>query len=194
MYSRILLYELYNFTNFITAMFSDPQKNIEQCGIQPGMDIADLGAGSGGYAFAAAKALMSTGRVYAIDAQKDLLSKLKNTATHEGLYNIEVIWGDIEKPNGTKLRENTIDLALLCNVLFQLEDKTNIIAEVGRILKPTGKALVVEWADSFGGIGPSKKIVVKKETVVEKFEKSGFHLDREISAGSHHYGLIFKKL
>ena len=29
---------------------------------------------------------------------------------------------------------------------------------------------------------------------LEMMEKNGFHVDREISAGSHHYGIIFKKL
>ena len=175
-------------------MFSDPAKIVEQCGVQPGMDIADLGVGSGFYTLSAAKALMSSGRVYAIDVQKDLLTKLKNTAAREGLYNVEVIWGDIEKLNGTKLRDYSIDLCFLCNVLFQLEDKSVIVKEVKRILKPGGRVLVVDWTGSFGGMGPKEEMVIKKEDVSKNFEKSGFHLDREISAGEHHYGLIFKKL
>ena len=175
-------------------MFSDPVKIVASCGIQAGMDIADLGAGSGHYTLAAAKALISTGRVYAIDVEKELLSKLKNEATRQGLYNVEVIWGDFEKPNGTKLRDFSVDLVLLCNVLFQVEDKKGVIKEVQRILKPNGKVLVVDWSDSFGGIGPSLKSVVKAEKSKEMFEKEGFHLDKEIEAGSHHYGLIYKKL
>lgn len=182
------------FSYYNICMFSDPVKNIEQCRIQAGWDIADLGAGSGFYTIAAAKALHATGRVYAIDAQKELLSKLKNQATKQGLYNVEVIWGDIEKSNGTKLRDSSIDLALLCNVLFQLENKENIIAEIKRILKPAGRVLVVDWLDSFGGVGPKQNVVVKKDVVIGKFEKSGFHLEKQISAGEHHYGLIFKKL
>jgi arsenite methyltransferase len=175
-------------------MFSDPQKVIESSGILPGMDIADLGSGSGHYSMAAAKALLSSGRVYAIDAQKELLSKLKNNANGEGLHNVEVIWGDIEKPNGTKLRDSSVDMAFLCNVLFQLEDKSNIGKEIVRILKPGGRVLVVDWADSFGGIGPKPNMVVKKEKAMEMFEKLGFHMDKEIKAGAHHYGLIYKKL
>ena len=175
-------------------MFSDPQKNIEQCGIQVGMEIADLGAGSGFYTVAAAKALVSTGRVYAVDAQKDLLTKIKNNAARDGLYNVDVIWGDIEKPNGTHLRDGSVDLALICNVLFQLEDKKAATDEIKRILKPGGRVLVVDWVDSFGGIGPKPEAVVKKEAILEMMAKNGFHVDREISAGSHHYGIIFKKL
>ena len=175
-------------------MFSDPVKNIEQCRIQPGQEIADLGAGSGFYTLAAAKALASTGRVYAIDAQKELLSKIKNEANKQGLYNVEVIWGDIEKVGGAKLRDSSIDLALLCNVLFQLENKENIVNEIKRILKPNGKLLVVDWFDSTGGVGPKSSSIIKKPEAIKKFEKGGFHLDKDISAGSNHYGLIFKKL
>ena len=175
-------------------MFSDPVKNIEQCGIQAGMDIADFGAGSGHYSIASSRALMATGRVYAIDIQKDLLAKLKNDATRQGLCNVEVIWGDIEKVNGTKLRDSSIDLVLLCNVLFQIDEKENVIKEAKRILIPGGRVLVVDWQDSFGGLGPNPEAVVKKEKVVTNFQKLGFHLDREIEAGAHHYGLIYKKL
>jgi len=175
-------------------MFSDPEKNIEQCGIQAGMDIADLGSGSGFYTIAAAKALASTGAVYAVDAQKDLLTKLKNTATREGLYNIEVVWGDIEKVGGTHLREGSVDFAMLCNVLFQIEDKKNTIQEIKRILKPSGRVLVVDWVDSFGGIGPRPEDVIQRNIALDLFEGEGFHLDREIRAGAHHYGMILKKL
>ena len=175
-------------------MFSDPVKNVEQCGIQAGMEIADFGSGSGHYTLAAAKALMSTGRVYAIDAQKDLLTKLKNNATRSGLYNVEVIWGDIEKPNGTKLRDGSIDLVFLSNILFQVEDKNGVINEAKRVLKQGGRVLIVDWADSFGGIGPTPKMVIRKDKVQTMFDKAGFHMDREITAGSHHYGFIYKKL
>lgn len=175
-------------------MFSDPEKIVEQCGIQVGMEIADLGAGSGFYTVAAAKALISTGRVYAVDLQKDLLTKIKNTAVSQGFYNVEIIWGDIEKPNGTHLRDGTIDLAFLTNILFQLDHKQDALNEVKRILKPGGRVLVVEWSDSFGGLGPEPKKIVPQMLTQEMFEKIGFHSDREIDAGSHHYGLIFKKL
>lgn len=175
-------------------MFSDPTKNIEQCGIQPGMDVVDLGAGSGFYTLAVSRALAATGRVYAVDAQKDLLTKLKNQATHEGLYNVDVIWGDIEKPNGTHLREGSIDLVLLCNVLFQIENKKMTLEEIKRILKPGGRLLIVDWTDTFGGIGPHKDAVVTRDKALDMSEHAGFSLERDISAGSHHYGMLLKKL
>lgn len=175
-------------------MFSDPVKIIEQCGIQAGMEIADFGSGSGHYSLTAAKALMSTGRIYSIDVNKDLLTKLKNHASREGMYNVEVIWGDLEKPKGTKLRDASVDLVFLSNILFQLEDKEIVIKEAKRVLKPNGRVLVVDWSDSFGGIGPTRQMVIKKDKAKMMFESEGFHLDRDINAGSHHYGFIFKKM
>ena len=124
-------------------MFSDPIKNVEQCGIQPGMDIADLGSGSGHYSMAIAKALTSTGRVYAIDINKDLLTKLKNNSVKQNLFNIEVIWGDIDNLNGTKLRDYSVDMVFACNILFQIENKVEFIKEIKRILKPGGGAVIV---------------------------------------------------
>ena len=175
-------------------MFSDPVKNVEQCGIQAGMEIADFGSGSGHYTIAGARALMATGRVYAIDIQKELLTKLKNATAKEGLYNVEVVWGDIEKLSGTKLRDSSVDFVFMCNILFQVEDKLAVFKEAKRILKPGGRILVVEWVDSFGGIGPKPNLIVKKDFVSGALEKEGFHMDKEISPGAHHYGLIYKKL
>lgn len=175
-------------------MFSDPIKNIEQSGIMPGMDVADFGAGSGAYSMAVARALAGTGRVYSIDINKDLLTKLKNHSIKENVYNIEVIWGDLEKINGTKLRDYSVDFVIAGNIFFQLEDKSTAIKEIKRILKPGGRMLIVDWADSFGGLGPKQEVVFSKSSAMKMFEKEGFHLENDISAGAHHYGLIFKKL
>ena len=69
------------------------------------MHVADLGAGSGHYTLAAAKKVGESGRVYAIEVQKDLLTRIKNLAQTEHINNVEVIWGDVENRGGTKLKD-----------------------------------------------------------------------------------------
>jgi len=173
-------------------MFSDPKENLNQAGIDEGMMIADLGSGSGFYSLAAARMTGDKGRVFSVDVQKDLLQKLKNTAQAERIFNIEIIWGNVEKLGGTKIRDAFIDLAIVSNLLFQIEFKKDFIREIRRILKRTGRVLVVDWSDSYGGMGPQPEAVIPQAETRKMFEEAGFVFQKEIRAGDHHYGLIFK--
>ena len=173
-------------------MFSDPQKNIAELGIGDAMKVVDLGAGSGFYAIEAAKKVGSRGMVYAVDVQQDLLNKIKNSAGLVGLHNIEVVWGNIEKIGGTKLREGIADRAILSNTLFQIEpaDRDNLALEAKRLLKPGGKLLVVDWQS---GSPMSPKTLVPRMLAEGIFQKAGFTLEKSFDAGDHHYGIILKR-
>ena len=172
--------------------FAHPARNIDALPFEPGMTVADLGSGSGHYALEFAARLSETGRVYAVDVQRDLLHRIKNEAQRRGLKNLEIIPGDIEKMHGTHIADAVCDLVLLSNVLFQLEDPGGALLEAWRILKPTGRLGIIDWSDSFGGMGPTKVHVIKKERALELAENSGFKLLTEFSAGAHHYGLLLK--
>ncbi|MES2087479.1 MAG: methyltransferase domain-containing protein [Patescibacteria group bacterium] len=159
--------------------------------LEPGTSVADLGSGAGFYTMAAARAVGDKGKVYAVDVLKDLLEKLKNEARRSSLTNVEALLGNVEKLGGTRLADSSVDDVLVCNTLFQLEHKTDFPFEVKRILKPKGRVLVVDWKESFGGMGPQKEHVFSSDMARALFEKAGFVFQREISAGEHHYGLIF---
>ncbi len=173
-------------------MFSDPIHNIEQLSLGSDNYVADFGSGSGTYAFAAAEKTHD-GKVYAIDVQKDLLEKLKNESRNRHLLNIEVIWADLDKLNGTKLRSEIIDVVIAANVFFQLESKETACEEIKRIVKREGRVLVIDWLSSFGGLGPEQSSVFNKDDCTKLFEAHGFVSEREISAGANHYGIIFRK-
>lgn len=175
-------------------MFANPQQNVEKFELNPGMKIADFGSGSGHYVFAAAKRVSGSGRVYAVDVQKDLLLKLKNEAQKLGLTNVETVWGDIETLGGTKLRDQSLDGVIASNILFQVEDKNGFCEEVKRVLKPQGKVYLIDWTDSFAGLGPQAKDIMTEIKARGIFENHGFKLEKTFSAGEHHYGLIFKKI
>lgn len=174
-------------------MFTDPVKNLDDFGIEPGMKIADLGSGAGFYTLSAAKLVGDSGRVYAVDVQKDLLEKIKGEADKEHISNVEYIWGDIESPNGTKIADDTVDAVILSNILFQVEDREGTLAEAARILVPGGKILCIDWTDSFGGLGPTEKMVIEAKDAKELLEKHGFEFLKEFDPGAHHYALVYKK-
>lgn len=180
-------------TGYNIPMFSDPLKNISELGITDGMRVVDLGAGSGFYVLEAAKKVGPRGMVYAVDVQQDLLTKIKNSAGMIGLHNVEVVWGNIEKIGGTKLREAIADRVILSNTLFQIavEDRDNLALEIKRLLKSGGKLLVVDWAQ---GTPLSPKVIVPRMLAEGIFQKAGLQLERSFDAGDHHYGIIFKKI
>lgn len=175
-------------------MFSDPEQNVYQFSLMKGETVADFGAGSGFYSFAAAGAVGEEGRVYAIDVQRDLLERLKNQARNiRHLNNIEIIWADIDNLGGTRLREESVDSVIAANVFFQLEDKKNACLEIKRILKKGGRVLFIDWTNIQSDNISLDQKTFNKERALELFGENGFVLQREIDVGVKHYGLIFIK-
>ncbi len=175
-------------------MFVSPEQNIAHISLRPNMRVADFGVGSGAYALLVAKKIAEeNGQVFAIDVQKDLLDRVKSEAERLKLSNLEFIWADIETKNGTKLADDSIDAAVVSNVLFQVESKTGLIAEVKRVLKPGGQVLLIDWTDSFGGMGPDQNMIVSADNARLLFTNAGFAVRKDFDAGDHHYGLILQK-
>ena len=177
----------------MNAAFSDPREVVLQMGLRAGMKVGDFGAGSGHYSRAAAAIVEPSGRVYAIDVQEDVLKHLKLN-THERHHStIETVWGDIERLGGTHLKDASLDAAIVANVLFQLDDRAGLLAELRRTLKPGGKLLVVDWAGSYGGMGPAPERVVPEHEAEALFIEDGFHKEKSLRAGPHHYGIVFTR-
>lgn len=174
-------------------MFSAPEKNIEELHITEGQIVADFGAGSGAYTIAAAKALKGTGKVYAIDVQKDLLTRLENSCKENHLGNVSFIWGNFENLGGAKLRDLSCDVVIISNVLFQSEDKRAVISEARRVLRHGGLLLLVDWTASFNNMGPTSDQVFPEIAARTLVESLNFTLDHAINAGNFHYGFVFKK-
>lgn len=174
--------------------FAHPPRTIAALGIQSGMHVADFGSGSGAYVLGIAKQLEGSGHIYAIDVQRDLLRRVKNEAHKEGYKNLDIIWCDLEMPRASKLADRHLDLVLVSNLLFQVEKKEAVLAEAWRILKPSGRLAIIDWGDSFGGMGPQKRDVVSKDRALELARSSGFDLIKTFDAGAHHYGLLLKPI
>lgn len=170
--------------------FTNPENNLKEFGVYDGMQVADFGAGTGAYTIPLAQLVGDRGRVYAIEVQKEFLANIKAAAITNRLKNIELLWGDIEQVGGTKIKEKSLDAVVVSNVLFQAEDKSGLLREAKRILKTGGKMLLVDWKESFKGLGPARDAVVSASTARALCEKEGFVLKKEFDAGEHHYGFV----
>jgi len=182
-----------NASSFAHAGFAHPQRTIASLGIQTGMHVADFGAGSGAYVFALAEELQGSGRIYVVDIQKDLLRRVLNESHRRGFNNVEILWGDLEASKGSKIANDELDLVIVSNLLFQVDDKRAVINEGARILRPDGRLVVIDWSESFGGLGPTRESIVTKDVVREIAQNAGLSFAKEFAPGAHHYGLIFKK-
>lgn len=175
----------------MTAHFSSPRENVLQLGLREGMKVADFGSGSGHYAKAAAAIVGHGGKVYAIDVQEDVLKHLKLNSHEHHQRIIETIWGDVEKLGGTHLRDASLDAVILGNTLFQIDNRDRLLAEIKRVLKSGGKFMLIDWAGSYGGMGPVPERVVPEHEAEAFFINGGLHKVKSFRAGPHHYGVIF---
>jgi len=170
--------------------FLKPEEVLKGLDLREDMIAADFGSGSGGWAIPLAK-ILKEGKVYAIDILEEPLSALKGRANLLNISNIELIRSDLESKNSSLLKDDFLDLVLITNLLFQVADKKRILEEGKRVLKKGGKILVVDWKPK-ATLGPKEGRISERE--VKKLAKEvGFKLEKEISAGDYHYGLLFKK-
>ena len=71
--------------------FTKPETNINELGVHDGMTVVDLGSGTGAYTISLAERVGESGRVIAVEVQKDFLINIKDAATARGFKNVEVI-------------------------------------------------------------------------------------------------------
>ncbi len=173
--------------------FVNPAKIIHLFNLMEGSKFADFGSGSGAYVLAAAPLVGQTGRVLAIEVQKDLLLKLKQAVVDANHSNVKFLWCDFENLGATQLEDESLDVAVVSNTLFQLDNKLGAIREMHRTLKKSGKLYIIDWSESFKGMGPSSDIVVDKDSAMGFATEAGFILQSEFNPGEHHYGLELSK-
>lgn len=173
--------------------FVDPKIASSHFHLQEGDVVADFGAGSGHYMKPLAHAVGTAGKVYLCEIQKELVDALGVTAREQRLSNVFPLWCDIEALGGIKLSDGVLNAGLLSNVLFQFTNKESALREIARVMKKGGKLIVIDWTDSFGGLGPQSGAVVTEMDARKMLELAGFSYERTFPAGDHHYGIVYRK-
>jgi precorrin-6B methylase 2 len=110
--------------------------------LQPGMVVADIGAGTGYLARRMAPAVMPGGRVLAVDVQPEMLSLLRASVRQTGLTQIEPSLGT---ETDVKLPAVSVDLAIMVDVYHELAFPQEVLASIMRALKPGGQLVFVEY-------------------------------------------------
>ena len=172
--------------------FLSPQSIIDQAGLAFGMQVADFGCGTGDFALAAARAVGADGQVSAIDIQDSALSSARSKARMAGVLNIRLIKANLEVYKSSALPDESQDAVFLTNILFQTENKNDIIKESFRVSREGGTLVFVDWLKE-ADFGPARGWRLGKEEAKAMIEKEGFVFKKEIGAGAFHFGMVFSK-
>lgn len=173
-----------------TGGFIRPDDVLDKLDIHNDMNIADFGCGAGYFTILVAKRVGSGGTVYAIDVLESALDAVRGRARLFSILNIETIRANLEKENGSLLKNASMDMVILANVLFQCKDKHAILKEAKRVIRKEGKIVVVEWNDD-AIIGPSANERISKNELKQMAKSLDLVLEKEFNAGISHYGLVF---
>jgi SAM-dependent methyltransferase len=118
-----------------------PDLLVEELGLLPGMNIADIGAGSG-YLSRRMVPIVGPGRVFAVDVQPKMVALLTEWSQKPEFKNLVPILGDTED---VKLPRTSIDLAVLVDVYHELAYPYEVMRSLIQALKPGGRVVLVEY-------------------------------------------------
>ena len=168
-----------------------PAKALDLIGIEPGMTVGDVGAGTGYMTLRIAKRVGESGKVYANDIQPEMLDKLADNARRENLKNIETVLGS---EADAKLPAGKLDLVLLVDVYHEFSRPEEMLQSIRRSLKPDGRLVLLEYKkeDPSIPIRPEHKMSIYE--IKTEVEAEGYKLDKVIDSLTRQHIVIFKKL
>lgn len=107
--------------------------------LHPGETVLDLGSGTGGDVLISARRVGPTGRVIGLDMTTEMLELARANAAAAGVTNVQFLHGYLEE---VPLPDDTVDVVISNCVLNLAADKTVVLREAARVLRPGGRLAV----------------------------------------------------
>lgn len=146
--------------------------------LRSGAVVADIGAGSGLFSRALAKAVAPAGKVYAVDIQQGLLNYINQRNKEEHIRNIHTILGEFNDPH---LPVQDVDLAFINDVLHHIENRAPYLKALARYIKPNGRIVIIDMNNNDPNT-PHKnqpELLVTREEILHWMSDAGFKLVEE---------------
>ncbi|MEO7728696.1 MAG: class I SAM-dependent methyltransferase [Burkholderiales bacterium] len=119
-----------------------PARVLAALELKPGMTVADIGAGTGYYAWRMAQRVGNAGTIYAVDIQPEMIELLEKQMARRGVTNVKPVLGTLSDP---RLPANALDLVIMVDVYHEFEFPYEMLAAITRALKPGGRLVFVEF-------------------------------------------------
>lgn len=159
---------------------------------QPGMDIADIGAGTGLFTRLFAEAVGPTGSVFAVDIAEAFVRNIERTAVERGLANVV---GVVNSQVDAGLPPESVDLVFICDTYHHFEQSLAMLRSLYRALRPGGRLILIDFERVPGRSTPwvLEHVRAGKEVFVAEIEGAGFHLVGEADILRDNYLIEFRK-
>ena len=169
----------------LTRVHADPADEIKRLAAlmewKPGTIVADIGAGDGSHAFAAAQIVGPSGKVFATEIDQDKLANLRSEVTKRHLTNIIVLES---KDADTNLPPECCDAIFLRRVYHHLTKPAEFDAALIHSLKPGGRLAIIEFPPR-SGLEPVEGVPanrgghgIPQKIVIQELTSAGLHLLR----------------
>lgn len=167
-----------------------PSLLVKNMGLKPGMNIADIGAGSGYFTRRIAPIVGPKGKVYAVDIQQEMLDILVAKLKKKDIHNVIPILGKIDDP---KLPAESIDLAFMVDVYHEFSHPHEMMHGIMKALKPGGIVVWIEYRkeDPLVRIKPLHKM--SKAQVEREAKFVGLEFDHSFDELPQQHVLFYKK-
>ncbi len=123
-------------------VFQQRKQVVATCGIEKGMVVADIGAGTGLYTRLFAEATGPDGWVVAVEISGNFLEHIVTRAVQEGQKNIT---GVLSAPNSVSLPPNSVDVAFICDTYHHFEYPADTMGSLVKAMKTGGTVVVIDF-------------------------------------------------
>ncbi len=153
-----------------------PAEVVEALELEPGVDIADIGAGTGYFSVPFAERVGPQGKVFAVDVQQDLIDYLTARAKAENIENMQAVLGKFDDP---LLAESSVDLIFICDVVHHIDNRQAYFAKLAKALREGGRIAIIDFYKKDQPVGPNKESKIAKDDMIAELGQAGFRLARE---------------
>jgi len=157
--------------------WQQPEKVIAALQIRPGEKIADLGAGGGYFTFKLAAAAGPTGKVYAVDVDREMVELINNQAQKDSVKNVETILAKIDDP---QLPKEGVDLIFTSNTYHHFDDRITYFTKLRKYLSPSGRLAIIDF-DRRAWFEGLLRHYTPSEFIKREMEQSGYSLQQELN-------------
>lgn len=167
---------------------------IEQLGIEKGMAVADIGAGTGLYMEPFAERVGPNGKVFSVDIAPVFIKHLKTRAERRKLNQVTVVKC---AEDSVSLPENSVDVAFICDTYHHFEYPGSTLASLLAAMKPGGRVAVIDF-ERIPGVTREwllNHVRAGKDVFVREIEEAGFEKEKELTLAGlkENYFVIFRK-